>query len=161
MTWQEVRDDPILQRLPYRKELSKWGNVLMSPIPPAHHAGQVARISGLLGDLRKGGRVLIDAAVDTAEKTKLVDVAWISSARGSADPSSGTYVVAPEICVEVLAPGDFLEEYRLRGQLYLQAGAQEFWLCNELGDMRFCDAKASLAHSRLCPEFPARIEFRR
>ena len=158
MTWQELRDDPILQRLPYRKELSKWGNVLMSPIPPAHHDGQVTRISGLLGDLRKGGRVFIDAAVDTAEKTKLVDVVWISSARGDAHPSGGIYAVAPEICVEVLAPGDFLEEYRLRGLLYLQAGAEEFWLCDEPGDLLFFDANGPLKRSRLCPDFPAKIE---
>ena len=48
-----------------------------------------------------------------------------------------------------------------KGQLYLQAGAEEFWLCNELGDVRFFDATGPLERSRLCPDFPAKIEFRR
>lgn len=48
-----------------------------------------------------------------------------------------------------------------KGGLYLQAGAEEFWLCNELGDVRFFDASGPLERSRLCADFPVKIEFRR
>ncbi len=44
-----------------------------------------------------------------------------------------------------------------KGQLYIQAGAEEFWLCDERGNMQFFNSNSPLEHSRLCPEFPAQV----
>ena len=73
-------------------------------------------------------------------------------------PHEFAYVVAPEICVEIISPSNFLEEQMHKGQLYLQAGAVEFWLCNERGNRQFFDAAGPLERSRLCLEFPAKVE---
>ena len=59
--------------------------------------------------------------------------------------------------MEVVSPTNTIEEQTRKGRLYLQAGAVEFWLCNELGEMRFIDASGPLERSRLCPDFPAKV----
>ena len=64
---------------------------------------------------------------------------------------------APEICVEIISPTNMLEEQMHKGSLYLQAGAEEFWLCDELGNVRFFDASGPLERSQLCPDFPVKV----
>ena len=161
MTWQEVCDDPTLQDLPYRIELNRWGNIEMSRTSPNWHGEMISRIGCLLHDLQAGGVVSVITAVDTVENTKVVDVAWISSARRRANASEYSYAPAPEICVEIFTPADFQEVQIHRGQLYLQAGAEEFWLCNRSGGLQFLDAAGPLERSRLCPDFPVKVESHR
>ena len=42
-------------------------------------------------------------------------------------------------------------------ELYLQAGAQEFWLCDETGRMSFHAATGPMSKSLLWPGFPDQI----
>ena len=158
MTWEEVCADPALQDLPYKIELNKWGNIEMSPAKLYHGEFQ-GRIAHLLQTLKPDGTAVTECAVQTSENIKVPDVAWISySRRRTASPRGFAYTVAPEICVEVCSMSNVLEERMHKGQLYLQAGAEEFWLCDEKGAMRFFDASGELPQSRLCPSFPARVE---
>ncbi len=157
MTWEEVCADPLLQDLPYKIELNQWGNIEMSPARNRHSEYQ-GEITYLLRVLKKGGISFPECGVQTTENIKVPDAAWVSFERRRTTPHEFAYTVAPEICVEVISPTNSLEEQMHKGELYLQAGAKEFWLCNELGDMRFFDAGGPLERSRLCPEFPSRIE---
>ena len=162
MTWDEVLADRCLQDLPYKIELNKWGNIEMSPARNRHGKYQ-GKIAYLLGSLKPDGSVITECAVPTAENVKVPDVAWISFARDAAANAPDDYYTdtAPEICVEIVSPSNSPEGQMHKGGLYLQAGAEEFWLCNELGDMQFFDASGRLERSRLCPDFPVKIEFRR
>ena len=162
MTWEEVCADPRLEDLPYKIELNKWGNIEMSPARNRHGAFQ-SRIAYLLQLQKPDGVTVTECAIETTENVKVPDVAWTSDARydGAATPDVVYTDTAPEICVEIISPSNMPEEQMHKGQLYLQAGAEEFWLCNELGDLRFFDANGPLERSRICPEFPARVELRR
>ena len=160
MTWEEVCADPSLQDLPYKIELNKWGNIEMSPARNRHGAFQF-RIAHLLQLQKPDGFCLTECAVETAENVKVPDLAWVSWARRGAMLDEATFVTAPEICVEVVSPSNHPDEQMHKGQLYLQAGAEEFWLCDELGDMRFFNAAGPLERSALCPAFPSRVEFPR
>ena len=162
MTWDEVCADPLLQDLPYKIELNQWGNIEMSPARNRHGEFQVA-ISRLLGTLLPEGVVVTECAIRTTENVKVPDVVWISFARYDAatDPDVVYTDTAPEICVEIISPSNSLEEQTHKGELYLQAGAKEFWVCGERGDLRFFDASGELERSRLCPEFPLKVESRR
>ncbi len=51
-----------------------------------------------------------------------------------------------------------VEEQTRKGNLYIEAGAQEYWLCDAKGNVRFFDKDGQLAKSRLCPLFPAKVE---
>ena len=162
MTWDEVCADPCLQDLPYKIELNKWGNIEMSPA--RNRRGELqARIGYLLRTHRPDGVTVFRCAIKTAENVKVSDVAWTSFVRYDAaiTPEVVYTDTAPEICVEIISPSNSLEEQTHKGQLYLVAGAVEFWVCDERGNLRFVDANGQLERSRLCPEFPAKIESRR
>lgn len=156
MTWEEVCADPLLQDLPYKIELNKWGNIEMSPAKSYHSEFQ-AEIAHVLRTLKPDGAAATECAIETTENTKVADVAWISYARRRTIPHSSSYMVAPEICVEIVSTSNSLEEMVHKSRLYFQAGAQEFWLCEAKGKMRFFDAGGELEQSRLCPEFPTRV----
>ncbi len=162
MTWEEVCADPLLQDLPYKIELNKWGNIEMSPARNRHGEFQI-QIGHLLRLQMPEGVTVSECAIETAENVKVPDVAWTSFARyDTAKAPDVVYTdTAPEICVEIISPSNLTEEQMHKGQLYLRAGAEEFWLCNELGDMRFYDADGPLERSRLCPDFPMKITLRR
>ena len=157
MTWEEVCADPRLEDLPYKIELNKWGNIEMSPARNRHGEYQF-RIGYLLQAQMPDGIVQTECAVQTTENVKVPDVAWISFSHRRATPHEFAYAVAPEICVEIISPSNHPEEQMHKGRLYLQAGAEEFWLCDEHGTMRFFGAVGPLERSGLCPEFPSRVE---
>lgn len=161
MTWDEVCADPCLQDLPYKIELNKWGNIEMSPARNRHGEFQTT-IAHLLLMQKPDGVVVTECAIETSENVKVPDVAWTSNARYDAatTPDIVYTDTAPEICVEIISPSNMLEEQMYKGQLYLQAGAEEFWICDERGGMRFFGAAGPLERSRLCPGFPSQLEFR-
>ena len=157
MTWEKVCADPALQDLPCKIELNKWGNIEMSPARSGH-SGFQGEIEHLLRTLKQGGLAFPECAVETVENVEVPDVAWVSFEHRRNTPHEFAYAVAPEICVEILSPSNLPEEQMHKGELYLQAGAEEFWLCDEKGAMRSFAANSELEHSRLCPLFPSRVE---
>ena len=157
MTWEEVCADPCLQDLPYKIELNKWGNIEMSPARNRHGEYQ-SRIAFLLQTQKPDGVCTTECGVQTAENVKVPDVVWVSLSHRRATSHEFAYAVAPEICVEIMSPSNYLEEQMHKGHLYLQAGAKEFWLCDERGAVRFFDVDGPLEHSRLCPDFPVQVE---
>ena len=157
MTWEEVCADPLLQDLPYKIELNKWGNIEMSPARARHGEFQ-SWIAVLLQQQMPHGICSTEVGVETTENVKVPDVMWVSFEHRRRTPHEFAYAVAPEICVEIISPSNMLEEQMHKGDLYLQAGAQEFWLCDELGNLRFFAGSGPLERSRLCPGFPVRVE---
>src|SRR5258708_23709611 len=69
---------------------------------------------------------------------------------------------SPELCVEVLSPGNTEAKIQERVALYFDAGAREVWLCAASGAMRFLTSatRVPVKSSQLCPEFPKQIESR-
>ena len=157
MTWEEVCNDRSLQDLPYKIELNRWGYIQMSPAR-ARHAEYQAEVAYLLRLQKPDGVSMTECGVETVENVKVPDVSWVSLERRRTTPHEFAYAVAPEICVEIISPSNFLEEQMHKGELYLQAGGKEFWMCNELGDLCFFDADGPMERSRLCPGFPVRVE---
>ncbi|MDA8308613.1 MAG: hypothetical protein M0Z81_17550 [Deltaproteobacteria bacterium] len=43
-------------------------------------------------------------------------------------------------------------------QLYFEAGAKEFWICGEAGNMRFFNPQGELKKSEIFGEFPTHID---
>ncbi len=154
MTWLDLCKDKNLQDLPFKIELNRAGKIIMSPTRNRHgyFASEIAR---LLGELMAGGKTLVECAIETDDSTKVADVVWASDERFAKIITEASCSVAPEICVEVISPFNSDEEMSAKQQLYLQAGAKEFWVCDERGRMEFFNTAGPLAHSALCPAFPA------
>jgi Uma2 family endonuclease len=66
-------------------------------------------------------------------------------------------VVLPEICIEVLSDSNTQAEMAEKRQLYIDAGAEEVWICAENGVMAFYDGDAQIADSILVPDFPGAL----
>lgn len=65
MKWADVIADKSLRDLPYKIELDRYGNILMSPAGNRHGRLQV-RIASLLERLL-GGEAVSECAIDTPE----------------------------------------------------------------------------------------------
>ncbi len=135
MRWADVLADKSLQDLPYKIELDRWGNVVMSPASNRH-----GRLLGVIYSLLEKighGRALIECSIDTPEGVKVADVAWGSEEFFARHGYTTPYPEAPEICVEIRSPANSEEEMRFKTRLYLEAGAREVWIVLESGEARF------------------------
>jgi len=157
MTWAEICDDKLLAALPYRIESDRWGNVVMSPPPRSRHAEYQTEIAMLLRAKLRGGRSITKCPIQTEEGVKAADLSWVSNERRLSRPNDPVYLIAPEICGEVLSPSNSEEEVNQRKRLFFGQGAVEFWLCDLEGQVRFFDPAGALTQSRLCPDFPTRV----
>ena len=156
MTWLDLCKDKHLRDLPYKIELNRAGKIIMSPTRNRHgyYANKIAR---LLSKLMGRGETLVELAIETDDATKVADAAWASPKIFKIICDEPSCSVAPEICVEVRSPFNPDAEMEEKCALYLKAGAKEFWVCDELGRMKFFDARGPMKVSRLCPKFPAQL----
>ncbi|MGH8020874.1 MAG: Uma2 family endonuclease [Opitutaceae bacterium] len=160
--WSELLRDPELAKIEGRVETDRYGHVIMSPPPAPRHGFYQAKVAALLQELKQGGGVLTGCPISTADGVRAADVAWASAERVQELGDSVCFSRAPEICVEVLSPGNSDAEIREKTALYFDAGAKEVWHCSVAGAMTFLAAGniEPMPASRLCPSFPAHIHLR-
>jgi Uma2 family endonuclease len=161
--WDELLADRELARIEGRVETDRFGHVIMSPPPAANHGFYQFEIARLLHQFMRRGRVLTECPISTADGVRAADVAWASPQRVKELGNRTCFPNAPEICIEVLSPGNSDAEIQEKMRLYFDAGAQEVWVCGMIGGMNFylsADAPASQV-SKLCPEFPVHIELQK
>ena len=153
MQWHEVCEHPSLQNLPFKIELNERGQILMSPVKVCHSAfqGKITRL------LPENGIVLPECAISTTKGTKVADIAWCSEQRFKLIEHEAECSIAPELCIEVVSSSNTKIEMEEKRQLYLSAGAIEFWVCNEEGAVRFFDINGELKNSNLVPSFPIQV----
>jgi Uma2 family endonuclease len=90
----------------------------------------------------------------TTKGTKVADIAWCSEQRFKLIEHEAECSIAPELCIEIISSSYTKNEMEEKKQLYLSAGAIEFWACNEEGEVKFFDADGPLNNSNLVPTFP-------
>lgn len=157
MTWLDACEDRALQNLPYKIEINRHGQIIMSPTRFKHSFYQ-GRITHLLATLLPHGQVSVECAIDCApEGTYVADVAWVSPERFKIIVDEVSCSVAPEICVEVWSSSNSSEEIAMKKRLYLAKGAQEFWYCDAQGRISHFDKTGAITRSKLCPSFPENI----
>ena len=69
--------------------------------------------------------------------------------------------IAPEICIEIKSSSNTLEEMKFKKELYFKAGAVEFWLCNQNGEMSFYSKEGQMINSTIVPNFPVYVELKK
>ena len=146
MEWADVVDNPLLQDLPFKIELNKWGKILMSPANNNHGALQFD-VGTKINRAKKSGRIIIECSIQTPQGVKVADVAWASDAFIEKHGSSTPYTVSPAICVEVISPSNSLSEMEEKIKLYLAQGAKEVWLCNQEGEISYYSQAGKLKES--------------
>ncbi len=158
-TWEQLATThPILpEGLTWKVETNAHNQIIMSPPPYLDHSDHEGEIFVLLRRLLKNGRSMSNTGVQTRGGTLIPDVVWVSTEQRRRSRGQASFAQAPEICVEVVSPSNTRRELTEKTRLYLEAGAREVWHCERDGSMKFFNADGPLTASRLCPEFPARI----
>lgn len=157
MNWEQVCADPNLENLPYKIELNEWGQIVMTPASIRHVVFQ-DRITKLLQKLLRRGEALQEFPLETSENVKAPDVIWMSEELFEQARDKASSPVAPEICVEVMSPGNTKRQMLHKGKLYFEAGAKEFWICDNNGNMEFYNSEGQLERSALVHGFPSKVE---
>lgn len=130
MQWSEVISSPLLQNLPFKIELNKFGQLLMSPVSNLHGRIKIRLAAALLNEMSKG-EVITGCSIETPDGVKVADVVWASAAFIAEYGYSTPYIKAPELCIEIVSPSDSKQEMALKTELYLARGAQEVWIVHE------------------------------
>ncbi len=156
-SWKELCADPALQDLPYKIETNVRGQLVMSPTHLWHGALQV-ELASLLKERLARGQTVTKCAVETRDGTKVAEVAWFSSARWDEVKDAAAAPVAPEICIEILSPTNTEKEMAEKRALYFEAGAEEVWLCDREGCIRFFDQEGFVERSSRASNFPHKID---
>jgi Uma2 family endonuclease len=157
MNWQAICNNPAFNDLPFKLETDRWGHIVMSPATNRHSRYQ-ARIVKLLERHLQAGEAFPECSIQTSQGVKVADVVWASAAFLQQHAGLDPYPAAPKIVVEVISPSNSIAEMEEKQQLYFASGAEEFWLCEDNGDMRFYNADGRLPRSGLVPEFPSTIQ---
>jgi len=161
--WQEILTDTEIGRelakVRGRVETDRHGNIIMTPPPAFIHGNYQSEISHLLKTLLPDGRTATECPISTADGVRATDVAWISHEKLAKIGENVCLTKAPEICVEVLSPGNTRVEMREKKALYFAAGAREVWFCDERGRMTFLAGATSAGQrtSAFCPAFPKTV----
>ena len=156
MTWADVCALPGLNDLPYKIEQDRHGRIVMSPAPLKHSVLQ-RRFIQILEDAL-GGAAFPEFAVETPEGVKVPDVAWMEVAVMEAHIDADASPVAPPICVEVMSKWNTSAEMAQKVMLYLAKGAQEVWILERDGRLRFFGHEGERERSTLVPDAPPRVE---
>jgi Uma2 family endonuclease len=157
MNWQEVCESQSLHNLPFKIELNATGKILMSPVKVYHSVLQ-GEIAALLRLHRNDGKILNECAIHTKSGTKVADVAWVSKERYQIIKAETECSIAPELCIEVISSSNTTSEIEAKKALYFDNGAQEVWLCNKKGHIKFFNIEQRIEKSELFPLFSTHID---
>jgi Uma2 family endonuclease len=153
MKWDQLCDDPSLENIPYRVELARHGQLVMSPHRSYHSIFQ-AEIIRKLNQLLPRGIGMPECPIETKTGVIVADVVWASPEKVKRNFDLSCWAESPEIVIEVLSPSNSSEEIRQKREAVFALGALEFWVCDRQGQMEFLDSRGPITKSDFCPEFP-------
>jgi Uma2 family endonuclease len=103
------------------------------------------------------GPISVEYAIATPEGVKSADVVWMSPDRKARMEATGDpTTLAPEICVEVMSASNTDAEMQEKRALYRAVGAEEVWVVDADGQIRFY-ADDALTASHIAPGCPAHL----
>jgi len=155
--WNEIAGAPALERLPYKIETNRQGQIILSPHTNKHSDLQAALFQLLLRHAPEG-HVSVEYALATQGGVKVPDVVWMSPSRRKAMQATGDpSTKAPEICVEVMSVSNTDAEMHEKRMLYREIGAEEVWVAASDGTLRFFGSEEQ-PESALAPTCPSTVE---
>lgn len=150
--WQEVIGNPFFQNMPYKIELNKHGQILMSPASNRHGVFQY-KIGREIEKVKTRGTIISECSILTSEGVRVADVAWASDEFMAEFGEVTPFPKAPEICVEIKSPGNSRAEMEEKIRLYLEKGALEFWIVSEAGEAEFFSHTGKINSSKIAAGF--------
>lgn len=152
LKWQEVIDNSFFQNVPYKVELNKYGTIMMSPASNKHGIVQ-NKVGREIEKIKQSGVIIIECSILTSEGVRVADVAWASDEFIAEFGEVTPFPKAPEICVEVVSPGNSKAEMEEKIRLYLEKGALEVWIVSEYSQVNFYTHTGEIKKSKIAANF--------
>jgi Uma2 family endonuclease len=131
--WGELIVD---QHSPDRCELNEFGEMILSPAPTTIHQRIAKAVASEL-ERQLGPEAIGEVAVLTDRGIRVPDVAWMKPERWDEWQFESPLPFAPDLCVEVVSPGNAREEIAMKVGAYLRAGAREVIVVGLSGEVEF------------------------
>ena len=135
LRWNQLIHDPLFRDMPYKIELNKSGQILMSPASNWHGHAQ-GELAKQFGKKKKSGKIIAECSILTRLGVRVADIAWASDSFIAKNGFTTPYLVSPELCVEIVSPGNSQPELSEKVALYLEKGAHEVWIVAQNGKMK-------------------------
>ena len=152
MNWAAVIENPLFRDLPFKIELNKFGQILMTPASNQHGRTQ-SRIVISLDRSKNSGEVITECSIETADGVKVANVVWASDEFIEEFGYETPYPKAPEVCIEIVSPSNSEAEIEHKIGLYLAKGAREVWIFDEQASVAVFSHTGRLPGSKVVPEF--------
>lgn len=154
--WDELCRDPSLGDLPYKTEINRRGQIILTPVSVSRSTRMSSVMRALDGCL-SGGKSYPSFAIAMPQGAEVPDVVWASGGRlVEMKETGGPTTLAPEICIEVMSEPGGWEEMEEKRQIYREAGAEEVWVVTEEGEVRFF-AGEEQEESEIAEGFPSEL----
>jgi Uma2 family endonuclease len=129
--WKALADDPTS---PDYYELTQFGELIVSPRPTTGHQAVASEVAFQLRN-QLGPRAATEVGVLTDRGVRVPDVVWMPSELWAACKGQSPLEVVPDVCVEVLSPGNTREEIDMKITAYLRGGAREVIVVGVAGEV--------------------------
>lgn len=123
-------EDPLLEAIPYKVELSEKGAIEVTPASN-RHAVLHAFVTSELRGRRPDGTTMTECSIETRIGVRVPDVAWASAEFVARHGVTTPFPSAPEICVEVLSPSNTVAQMNEKAAACLEAEASEVRLVSD------------------------------
>lgn len=133
---------------PDRYELSEFGELILSPPATTLHQ-RVERAVARLIEARLGPEAVTEVAVYTDRGIRVPDVVWMAPERWAASKDQTPLETVPDVCVEVVSPGNTRREILMKVEAYLRGGAREVIVVGLKGEVEFFGPGGKLEASAL------------
>jgi Uma2 family endonuclease len=143
--WQQLAGDP---NSPDYYEVNEFGEVIMSPRPTNDHQRIVTAVTSALNQ-QLGPEAVQEVSVVTDRGIRVPDVVWMKPDRWILAKGKTPLPFVPDVCVEVLSPGNTKEEVTMKVNAYLRGGAREAIVVGLHGEIEFFGAEGKRVSSAL------------
>jgi Uma2 family endonuclease len=153
--WNKLAEDP---ESPDRYELSELGELILSPKPTnKHRRAGLAVVRALEAQL--GPEAATEIAVLTDRGIRVPDVVWMPAARWREVKGKSPFPFVPDVCVEVLSPGNSRAEIMMKTGAYLRGGAREVIHVGRKGEVEYfgADGRREASAVGILLELPAEL----
>ncbi|HLB32804.1 MAG: hypothetical protein A3F67_07470 [Verrucomicrobia bacterium RIFCSPHIGHO2_12_FULL_41_10] len=89
---------------------------------------QIGKIAQLLTQHLPGGHLVFNAAIETPDGIRTIDIGWISESRMKTMRTEPTWSAAPDISVSVVSRKRSVQEAENDNHFLLKSGAREAWI---------------------------------
>ena len=131
--WAELCNDP---ESPDYFELTQYGEIVLSPRPSTVHQRFAFQVASTMQTML-GPEATTEVGVLTDQGVRVPDAVWMPPERWKAANNATPLPTVPDICVEVLSPGNTRAEIEMKKGAYLRGGAHEVVIVNIDGSVEF------------------------